>query len=264
MKIVSTFILVLLSLISLHSQIPYQYGWPRQASDDFGLYKNSPTIADVDKDGSYDVSVTENIVSSGHMPKISIFKKNGTYLPYFPQSFPFGSLQSSGSREISAMGDVLGDDKLEIVFGDENGNIHVYQYNGQIPIGAPVNIGSNQECNTPALVDLDNDGKCEIIITTQDRDNSENGSLHVFKYSGSAFTELSGFPKNFPYGCESSPVVGDLDNDNQYEIVYLNGGSLSGGVYSAINAIELDGTMMPGFPIEFSHSSSGNTPSLYD
>jgi len=245
--------------------IPYQYGWPRQGSNDFGLYNNSPTVADIDRDGNPDVSVTECIVSYPHTPQLNVWQKNGAYVPGFPAYIPFGSLQSSGSNEISAIGNVDNDDKLEIVFGDENGNVYIFKYNGQQAAGSPYNVGATKETTTPALIDMDKDSICEIIITSFERDSpGNNAQLHVLKWNGSGFAEMSGFPFDFGYGSDGSPAAGDLDDDGNYEIVFTSNGVLSDSTISKIHAIRLNGTYLPGFPFEVSYSSLGSTPALWD
>jgi len=245
--------------------IPFQYGWPRAGSTDFGLYNSSPTIADIDNDGIYEVSVMENIVTSGSGPMLSCFNLNGSFQAGFPAYITFGSLQSSGSNEISAMGDVNGDGKMEIVFGDENGRVFAFGSNGQQIAGSPFNVGGTKETTTPALVDLTKDSILEIIITSYERDSPEdNGQLHVLTYKGGQFEELPGFPMNFGLGSKSSPVAGDLDGDDDYEIVFISNGNLGQRIYSQIHAIEIDGTYLPGFPLNMAMSSLGSTPTLYD
>lgn len=257
--------LLLTSLYVFPQTIPYQYGWPRQASDDFGLYNNSPTVADLDGDGSLDISVMEPIVASGNQPKLTVWKMNGAYLPGFPQNIPFGSLQSSGSNEISAAGDVTGDGKPELVFGDENGQIYIFQYNGTHAPGSPFPVGATKETTTPALVDLDGDSICEIIITSFERNSPYgNAQLHVLKFNGTGFSYLPGFPYDFGYGSDGSPVVGDLDGDGLYEIIFTSNGLLSDSTISKIHVLRKDGTVFPGFPFEVSYSTLGSTPALYD
>jgi hypothetical protein len=245
--------------------IPFQYGWPRQGSDDYGLYNNSPTVADIDLDGSLDISVTEVMKSYPGTPRINGWQKNGAFVPGFPGYVPFGSLQSSGSNEITAAGNVDNDPFLELVYGDENGNIYIFKHNGQQAQGSPIQVGPTKKSTTPALVDLDGDSICEIIITSYERDSPyNNAQLHVFKWNGSGFVDYPGFPIDFGKGSDGSPVVGDLNKDGSYEIVFTSNGLLSDSTISKIHAIRLDGTYLPGFPYPVSYSTLGSTPTLYD
>lgn len=256
------FVTVICFNIQLCSQtIPYQYGWPRSASGDWGLYNCSPTIADIDLDGILNISLTKSFATPEHY----VWKANGAFQPGFPVSLPFGSLQNSGSIEISAVGNVSGDAALEVVFGDENGQLFVFTKNGKNETGTPVMLGGDNRISTPALVDLDSNGTCEIIVASFNRESPyTNAQLHVLTWTGSGFSEFPNFPISFPYASESSPCVGDLDSDGKFEIVYITGGRLADSTYSKIHALRLNGTELDGYPIDISYNTTGNTPTLYD
>lgn len=260
LRLILVFVFAFATLL-FSQTIPYQYGWPRQASDDWGLYYNSPTIADFNNDGSLNISVTKSFAT----PLLYSWKSNGTYLIGFPISLPAGNLQNSGSIEISAAGDVDGDSLMELVFGDENGQIFVVKPNGTMAINTPIYTGATRKSTTPALVDLDEDGKLEIIITTYERESPYNDAkLHVFQWNGNGFSDFAGFPIGFTYGSDSAPVVGDIDNDGKYEIVYVSSGQISDSTMTQLNAINLKGGMLDGFPIHISYNPLGSTPALYD
>lgn len=241
--------------------IPYQYGWPRSASSDWGLYSNSPTVGDFDGDSVMNVSVTKSFAT----PELFVWKANGAYQVGFPASLAPGSLQNSGSIEISAAGDVDGDGKMELVLGDENGMLFVYKTNGQQITGSPYFLGSQHESTTPALADMDGDGKAEIIITSYHRESPYTGAmLHVLKYNGTQFEYLTGFPLNLGYGGDSAPVVGDLNNDGFNEIVCIAGGRLADSTIAAIHVVDKTGRPLDGWPMKLTYSTPGATPSLYD
>ncbi|QOJ28514.1 MAG: VCBS repeat-containing protein [Ignavibacteriales bacterium] len=241
--------------------IPYQYGWPRSASGDWGLYSNSPTIADFDGDGILNISVTKSFAT----PELFVWKANGAYQIGFPQAVPAGQLQNSGSIEITAAGDVDGDGKMELVFGDENGMLFIYKSNGQQLAGSPFFLGTQHESTTPALIDMDEDGKLDIVITSYYRDSPfDQAKLHVLRYNGSQFEYISGFPLDITYGGDSAPAAGDINNDGHNEIVYISGGRIADSTIAALNVVDRNGRPLDGWPMKITYSTPGAAPSLYD
>ncbi len=87
--------------------------------------------------------------------------------------------------------------------------------------------------SSPCLVDLDNDGRPEVVI------GSGGGRVYAYRSSGGSFL-ISWFVETGG-PVFSSPAAGDIDGDNRPEIVF---GSEDGKVY----AIEHNGSSVPGWP----------------
>ncbi len=241
---------------------PYQFGWPRQSANDWPWYNSSTTIADMNFDGIFEIAATHSFSTVN--PLLYVFKPNGAFVVGFPYIIPFGTLQNSGSWEIPAMGDIDGDGQLEIVHADENGNIYAHRYDGSMVSGFPFNTGGTNEHSVPALEDVNNDNKAEIIITSRDRNNDLNAQLHVFNYSGSTLVELSGFPVSYTIGSTSGPVVADVDNDNVYEIFVGTGYSSSQSYDARILCYTANGSPKPGWPVMTGPNSVGSPGTLVD
>src|SRR5690606_24468896 len=197
--------------------IPYQFGWPRQSGLDAAWYNSSTTIADMNTDGTYEIFATHSFAFS-NQPLLYGYKHTGAFVLGFPYQLPFGSLQSSGSMEIPALGDIDGDGQMEVIHADENGQIYAHNFDGSMVTGFPYNTGGTNEHTVPALVDVNNDGKLEILITSRNRDNDLNAQLHLLTWSAGAVTQMSGFPINYYKGSSSAPVAADVDNDGLIEI----------------------------------------------
>ena len=86
--------------------------------------------------------------------------------------------------------------------------------------------------SSPALADLDGDGKKEIIFGAND------GQLHALNSNG---REIAGFPVQAGDYIRSSPAVADIDGDGDLEIAV---GCDDTNMY----VFESNGTVAAGFP----------------
>ncbi|MGA9115277.1 MAG: T9SS type A sorting domain-containing protein [Bacteroidota bacterium] len=247
--------------------IPYQFGWPRAVFNGLSLYENSPTIADMNGDGSLEVSVTNawGSYNPTNPPYCIVWRRSGAYLGGFPVPLEPGLLQSSADAGISAMGDITGDSRLEIVLGDENGYLYAFTSGGAALPGFPLSFGAARGVYTPALADMDGDGKSEIAVISHNWDYPYgNALLHLLKLSQAGPSEMPGFPIDLQKGAENSPALGDLDGDGDMEIVVATGGLNDLSITAKVIAFDAGGQVLPGFPWVVGRNSAGNSPTLYD
>lgn len=242
--------------------IPYQFGWPRQSALDAAWYNSSTTIADMNGDGGYEIFATHSFAFSSN-PLLYGYKSTGAFVLGFPYTLPFGSLQSSGSMEIPALGDIDGDGQMEVVHADENGNIFAHNFDGSMVTGFPYNTGGTNEHTVPALVDVNNDDKLEILITSRDRDDDLNAQIHLLSWSAGTVTQMAGFPVNYYKGSSSAPVAADVDNDGLVEI-FVGTGYDASNYEARLLCITHTGAVKPGWPKMVGPYSVGGTPALYD
>tara|TARA_B100001142_G_scaffold47347_1_gene44090 strand:- start:20589 stop:22532 length:1944 start_codon:yes stop_codon:yes gene_type:complete len=111
-------------------------------------------------------------------------------------------------------------DGLMIFFGTENGTLYAININGQLYEGYP--MGSNDGYQFGPIVgsivfdDLDNDGLSEIVF------GSESGKMNVLKSLNSIYSELvfyDSFPSSNTFGYASSPIISNVDQDDDLEII---------------------------------------------
>ena len=223
-------------------------GWPQEV-DDYGL--SSAAVGDLDQDFSLEVVVT----TSG--ANIYAWKSDGTALEGWPIAPRPGTganappvladLDSDGFLEIivmfrngsiyvlsqkgevrdgwpqrlgyapyaaPAVGDLNGDGILEIIAGDlETSSVVAFNEDGTLAPGWPVsNFGATVN-SIPVLGDINGDGEIEVVVATNW--GSFFGQLHAFTSGG---VELEGWPLITTGNLQSSPAIGDLDNDGDIEL----------------------------------------------
>jgi hypothetical protein len=216
---------------------------------------SSAALGDIDGDRLPEVVVGNNSPpwegENGPPPdytKATLWAINGdsTIVPGFPVETEQW-IQSS-----PALGDIDGDEELEIVAGTGtgivgNGGHKVYAWNGD---GSPVPnwprpTGANMP-SSPALGDIDSDGELEVIIgcgAETDVVNPSCTSLYAWNGDG---TNVAGFPvspaANNPWAPTSpgampySPILADYDGDGSLEILVNVTGAWG------ISTVEANGT----------------------
>ncbi len=195
--------------------------------------------------------------------KVHIFDKDGEELPGWPQIVDGGT----GTQWIwatPAVGDLDGDDDLEIVVNALNGRTWAWHHDGTEVLDGdndPATHGvfltrpgaqGEWSMSSPALFDLDGDGGKDIIFGTA-TDELGGPRLTALKADG---TLVAGFPYYTNSRVNSSPALGDLNGDGVFEIVFYD---RVGTLY----AVQQDGTDYPGFPVDYGIGvMDGGLPSI--
>jgi hypothetical protein len=198
---------------------PAQPGWPVAIGSGF---HSSPAIASLDAD-----ETDLEVILGCDDGKLYALKKDGAAAAGWPVTIG-DTLFSS-----PAVADIAGDYHKEVVIGGKDGKIYAYDYLGaklwEYPTGNAVH-------RTPALVDLDRDGTCEVLC-------SAGGALYALDGNGSP---LAG---SWPYlvgtGTLTSPAVGDVDGDGALEIAAIAYG-YTAPVESRVHLVKPDGTLCGG------------------
>lgn len=191
------------------SEPPLQPGWPVTISETLKMPVN---VGDIDGDGDYEIIASVNRV-------VYVWHHDGTSAANWPKNV------DEDFKETPAVGDLDNDGKDDIVVAGYN---HIYAWHGDGTLfnGWPVTAGKIN-AYPPTLSDIDNDGFLDVIAGC----GSYYGEsyLHAFKYDG---TSLPGWPQSLLVNNQYYPVVGDIDNDGDKEIV-CSGRSYMPGKYSA-------------------------------
>jgi hypothetical protein len=123
----------------------------------------------------------------------------------------------TGFASSIAIGDLSGDGTVELVAPGLNGRLYVYRGDGQdAGNGTPILWTSDLvgPAAEPALADLDDDGKAEIIVS------GKNGAF-AFRHDGSLLWQNPAVVSYYPNESLGwgGPTVGNLDLDPAPEVV---------------------------------------------
>ena len=193
-----------------------------------------PTVADLDDDGTLEI-----ILNTGGIPnagRVYLLDPVGNDLPGWPLNF-----SDHWMLNAPAAADVDGDGVLDIVTGERvasaQGFVHAIKMDGN-PINAnwPVEIAATPAF-TPSIADVDNDGNADVVIA------ASSAGMYIFDNQGQVFPGFPVFDPNVRYSYQS-PILADLDNDDDLEIIGSNHGDAPG-----FYVMEHDGTYKAGWPI---------------
>ncbi len=157
-----------------------------------------------------------DIVAASHATnQVYCFNYTGAVISGWPQS------TLTRVRAAMTVGDVDGDDDLEIIAADQNGVLYVWHADGSELLDGDNSPATNGvfkvlpntpwiHYQSPALADLDNDGEDEIIVTAQD------STCYAFNADGS---DVPGWPVTLPDFGGGSVAIGDIDNNGQLDVV---------------------------------------------
>ncbi|MBM3307781.1 MAG: VCBS repeat-containing protein [Candidatus Eisenbacteria bacterium] len=231
-------------VLSISTNPPSQIGWPLATGG--GMY-SSPAAVDVDGDGDLEIIIASEEIYAWHHTGSELLDGDGD-----PRTAGILAAQGQGGYRASvAVGEVDGDPGLEVVCAawtnvgtPQSPAYQVFAWNaenGTVLPGWPVT--TTRFCwASPALADLDRDGRAEILIPCAD------GFLYCWRHNGTEYIDGDNNPltigvfkwlgATWPYG---SPAVADIDGDGELEIIQP-------GADGKIYALNANGTTVPGWP----------------
>jgi hypothetical protein len=246
-------------------------GWPVTVSAEVN---SSPALGDIDGDGFLDVVVAcgSNFDQTTGSGRLYVFRRDGSLIWSFTPVDENGDGRPEGIFSTPAIGDIDGDGDNEIAFGCWDFRVYVLRKDGTPMPGFPPNPSGlghgirDTIWSSPALADLDLDGKLEIIIGADTHaegtpiNTPDGGAIHVFRWNG---TELPGFPQYVNQTIMSSPAIGDIDGDGFLDIVVGGGSYYQGAVGRQVYAWKRNGTFVAGWPVSTTGQVFGS-PALAD
>jgi len=225
----------------------------------------SPTLADLNGDG-----VAEIVLATAGGQVHAWSGRSGRELRGWPRTMGRAPESRPAARRIgtvrsgfvgsTAVGDVAGDRRPEVVAAGLDGRVYAWNARGRVLRGFPFHIALRRPAAqgrldaaiyaTPALADLDRNGKLDIVVGAADQ------RIYALRGNGRA---LPGWPVlardtaagGDPEKILSSPAIGDLNGDRSPDVVegtaeaYGSTPNTSGRVY----AFSAKGKLLPGWPV---------------
>ncbi len=189
------------------------------------LYKNfrNVTLADLDDDGADEIIF-------GVANRFFVYRKDTLWWSH--------TLQGLG-RFPAAVDDLENDGIKDIVFltgfNDDEGQVYAFNARGVLKPGWPRSYGGRWMISSPALYDVDEDGRLEIACS--DLENGL-GSVHLIRSDGTPYS--NDWPVTLPNVPAVTPSLADLDQDGKTDLVICS--------TREIYAFDLEGRVKPGWP----------------
>jgi len=247
-------------------------GWPvrtdptRVQAADAGVPPGHEPIVSNVAVGDLEGTGRLSVVASTTTGKLYVWDERGRRRAGFPQALATGVAPpptprpddeyarqpAQGSFAAPVLGDLDDDGVLEIVQAAWDGRLHVFRPDGSEKPGWPVKvelppgdepaagqlrIDDEKLQGTPALADLDGEGRLEIVQRSQFTDVAEaspdpsptaRGHLHAYRSDGTpvpgwpvdmiGVTEAYGTAQEFITEGTNSPVAADVDGDGDDEV----------------------------------------------
>jgi hypothetical protein len=229
---------------------------------------SSPAVGDVDGDGDLEVAIGVGYSPTSQPGAIVLLDHAGNVLWRVTTKDCNGGADGvpDGVFGSPALADISGDGFLEVIVAGFDEELYVLDRNGNHLSGWPKHLADSTWAS-PAVADLDRNGDLDVIVGAYYHDppcpDRSCGMLFAFRPDGS---DLPGWPRFLDFHVDSSPAVGDIDMDDELEVV-VGTGQVNNASRMArarwVYAFEASGLPVAGWP----RATAGyvfSSPSLAD
>jgi uncharacterized repeat protein (TIGR01451 family) len=235
------------------------------------MANSAPTIADVNGDGTLEVIIVGNIYNCGTSPYTDLYEmpfllnadrtrwkdaiNDWTVIPLpdahaAPISENYNVIENNVPNPVVV--DLDGDGRKEILYPSYDGRVHAYWLDKTEHGNWSFEVYNSAEgffrfASEPIVVDLDNDGKAEVIFASWTQNGSHQpGKLYIVSWNGNLIQSID-LPWNASDGRGGSlaaPTIANLDADPDLEVVVgtINKGLVAYDIANSASARILWGT----------------------
>ncbi len=240
------------------------------------MANSAPTIADLDGDGKREIVIVGNVYNCGTDPYSDLYempfvlnadRTRWAAGPYDwnvvptpdaqagPLSEDYNVIENSVPNPVTA--DLDGDGVMEILYPSYDGRLHAYWADKSEHGDWPFEVYNASEgvlrfATEPVVVDLENDGKAEVIFGSwTQNDSDKTGKLYVASWDGKLLQSL-----DIPYdandgrgGSLAAPTLANIDGDPDLELVIgtINQGLVAYDIQNSAGARILWGSGRGGY-----------------
>lgn len=225
-------------------------------------FADSPAVlSDLDNNGSREVIVIASVQDCGyshatlyHIPFIFNFDRSrwmGSGFDWNNLPIPDGKAGplpndpnlNRSARPDPAVADLDGDGFREILYPSYDGRLHAYWLDKTEHGSWPFSVYNPAEgfvrfASEPAVADLNNDGKAEVIFTDWPQEGTnQSGKLYILNYLGEKLFEVILPPavRDDWNGSSAAPTLANIDADADLEVLIQTS-------HSGVVAYDLPGT----------------------
>ncbi len=217
------------------------------------FFVTSPAAGDLDGDRRPEIVESTFFCDT---PRVFVWKADGSDLPGWPRS-----LEGNACHASPVLYDLDGNGWPEVIQATMPGRIYVWKHDGTgylDPSGLFATITDSQGVwvhGTPAVGDVDGDGRPEIVVGGGAFENIRNKKLYAFRWDGAPEPN---FPIQLSEGVNASPALGDIDPSFPgLEIVFTSKSN-------QVHALRADGQEVAGWPQAVIVASGDASPVIAD
>jgi uncharacterized repeat protein (TIGR01451 family) len=186
--------------------------WAHNTGADNGGIVSSPACGDINNDTTSDI-----IIGASNFDVYALDGRDGSRIWTSETNLgittlPGGSILGAGVESSPALGDIDGDQKLEVIVGSQDGR--VYRLEGENGEQSWNYTTEAEILSSATLCDVDGNNNLDIVI------GSDDGNLYALDANGNVIW-IHESSEEFEL---SSPIAMDLNGDEKLEIIFCNEG----------------------------------------